>query len=93
MRLIDADALMEKIKEPCKDCTQMDCGCFLCDQCEITEEAERVEEAPTVDAVQVVRCKNCRWYDKSDWCNKLRISGVNAVAETWFCAGGERISE
>lgn len=53
-RLIDADALMEKIKEPCKDCTQMDCGCFLCDQCEITEEAERLEEAPTVDANHIL---------------------------------------
>ena len=53
MRMIDADKLMEKIKEPCKDCTQMDCGCFLCDQCEITEEAERIEEAPTVDAEPV----------------------------------------
>ena len=39
---------------------------------------------------ELVRCKDCRWYDKVDWCNKLRISGVKAVEETWFCAGGER---
>lgn len=41
------------------------------------------------EKVSVVRCKDCRWYDKVDWCNKLRISGVKAVEEYWFCAEGE----
>ena len=51
---------------------------------------ELVNRQPEADAVKVVRCKDCRWYDKVDWCNKLRISGVKAVEETWFCAEGER---
>lgn len=95
-RLIDADALMEKIKEPCKDCTQMDCGCFLCDQCEITEEAERIEDAPTVDAVRVVRCKDCSHSDvcKMDdgdvrYCHIFEMQ----TEDDYYCADGERRSE
>lgn len=98
MRLIDADALMEIIKEPCKDCTQMDCGCFLCDQCEITEEAERVEEAPTVDAVEVVRCSACKYYQKVYGGVPLGEVGhcICHSFETvpdWYCADGERREE
>lgn len=37
--------------------------------------------------MEIVRCKDCRWYDKVDWCNLLRISGIE---EYWFCAEGER---
>lgn len=42
---------------------------------------------------EIVRCKDCRWYDKVDWCNKLRISGVKAVEEYWYCADGKRREE
>ena len=80
MRLIDADKLKEEAY------TSWECKSQPCAVVDVQE----IDDAPTVDAVQVVRCKDCRWYDKVDWCNKLRISGVKAVEETWFCAGGER---
>jgi len=93
LRLIDKDALIEEIKEPCKDCTQMDCGCFLCDQCEITEEAKRVEDAPTVDAVQVVRCVDCKHY-LDGGCGNVDSQSPSkklmGVKPDWFCADGER---
>lgn len=75
-RLIDADALMTR---------------FINGQCYYASTIRsKIETAPTVDAVDVVRCKDCRWYDGVDWCNKLRISGIKEFKETWFCAGGER---
>ena len=61
MRMIDADALVEKYNE--KDTTIADC---LADAktakafekfCII---ADAVEDAPTVDAVPVVRCRDCK---------------------------------
>lgn len=45
---------------------------------------------PTIDAVPVVRCKDCKyWKDQSEtpkWlpCSEIRTNG------NWFCADGER---
>jgi len=50
MRLVDADALLDRIPN----------------LYERREVSRWVDEAPTVDAVPVVRCKDCRWRkDKS----------------------------
>lgn len=48
MRLIDADALIDELG--------------ISDEDIIFE--EMLEDAPTIDAVPVVRCKDCRWWDK-----------------------------
>jgi len=41
-----------------------------------------------VDAVEVVRCKDCHWYDKPT-CNHP-TDGMNTTAEDDFCSYGER---
>ena len=51
--------------------------------------AEIVEDAPTVDAVEVVRCKDCMIAQKEEplgtlWCNGTIVKG------DYFCASGER---
>lgn len=57
MRLIDADALKARIKEYGKAIAdERNIFNFLDDVIEI---AKFVEQAPTVDAVPVVRCKDC----------------------------------
>lgn len=58
MRLIDADALSESIKRGAGTDLQK----FFADVC--------VATAPTVDAVIVTRCKDCRSYNKpkTGWC-------------------------
>ena len=63
MRLIDADALL---KTHCNECTLYPNDC-LGDGCD-NGAAIHIKEAPTVDAVPVVRCKDCiRWrQSKSD---------------------------
>lgn len=43
--------------------------------------AGKIEEAPTVDAVQVVRCGQCRYF---------RTAKCTSGEEGWFCADGER---
>lgn len=59
-----------------------------------------VGSAPTVDAVPVVRCKDCKHFNNPDKCfieylcrlkNEER-SIMNAfMISNWFCAGGERL--
>ena len=75
MRLIDADALKGRFVH----------GRY--DDVYISE--KEVQDAPTVDAVQVVRCKDCRHkcgeHDGYICCDKNRWHEPD-----WFCADGER---
>lgn len=49
---------------------------------------------PTIDAVPVVRCKDCRWKEEEQpgmvYC-PATVGGW--VDEDWFCKGGERSEE
>lgn len=76
-RLIDANALIERIKKRLKN--EMIIG-WLC---------SIVDEAPTVDAVEVVRCKDCtEWDEKEQECKHWY--GFRADN---FCSYGERKTE
>lgn len=46
-------------------------------------------DMPTVDAVEVVRCKDCKWWHDMKCTN---INGANCLVmnENWFCCSGER---
>lgn len=53
---------------------------------------DEIDNAPTVDAVPVVRCKDCKWFRDSNgidgfcYCDRIyRRCGTH-----WFCADGER---
>lgn len=50
-----------------------------------------IREQPTVDAVQVVRCGECKyWEEESTFClNKDGCYGSETKTD-WFCADGER---
>ena len=59
MRLIDADALKERAKP------------HYFDNCHFAVPVEEIDKAPTVNAVEVVRCKNCGNYcENTGECNK-----------------------
>lgn len=62
-----------------------------------------IERMPTIDAVPVVRCKDCRWWDKTDngfgYCHAEKhchisahweISIFRTYRDDHFCADGER---
>jgi len=82
-----------------------DCGhCLMLDEsgdypmCRITGETrgynfdifhKKMDRCPIKN--ELVLCKDCRWYDKEDWCDKLRISGIKEFEEVWYCAEGERL--
>lgn len=87
-RLIDANALKSKIDY--FDCHA--CG----DECNIEfVSADDLEAAPTIDAVEVVRCRDCKHaivnqnhIDKPLICCKTKMVGT--TDPDWFCAAGER---
>ena len=58
-RLIDANALVA------------DTSFFDGDEWHYGYSAKQIENAPTVDAVPVVRCKECKYFD-SDQCSEIR---------------------
>lgn len=78
MRLIDADALPKYT------------GYAL----SADEVAMAVENAPTIDAVPVVRCKDCRWW--TEWsnggigsCSRFALDWLGTDADD-FCSFAER---
>ena len=67
-RLIDADAFLEKMKSTSR----------------YFDVAFDVEEMPTVDAVEVVRCKDCKHRYSDSWCEYVDDD------DNFYCARGER---
>ena len=92
MRLIDADALIRQLDtqdysgapETLEDWTPQDMT-----KAEIAD----IQNAPTIEAVEVVRCKDCRW--GREVCGNIECSvDCNLPPEyhgyEWFCPNGER---
>lgn len=88
MRLIDADALAQALHEAG---TVMGQPHFLC-----RTVYECINNAPIVDAVTVVRCKDCRhavdyYHDGDCYCSNPK-RGLNYFDGSWefYCADAER---
>ena len=85
-RLIDANELVRKINEldvfyfsgetdiQIHDCQMVELGAVLA----------AIDEAATVDALEVVRCKDCK---KREICRTTNIWAV-APNDDWYCADG-----
>lgn len=86
VRLIDANALIEEI---CKDCNAIKDG--LCEY-DICASVQWVSEAPTIDAVPVVRCKECDFIVEGNVYPVCACWGRNTDYEG-FCHMGERREE
>lgn len=83
MRLIDADEAYKILMD------------YYHQRTEIQHKAlkEAIERVPTVDAVEVVRCKDCKHYyaDPWGWGNCVFEGGVSRRTKTNdFCSWGER---
>lgn len=55
----------------------------------LDELIERIHKAPSVDAVEVVRCKDCRFWHKDTVSCEFVTADTNWYAED-FCSYGER---
>ena len=86
MRLIDADAIIDFI--------DMDSTWDPLETC-FSEKAvvDMLESAPTVDAVEVVRCKDCKYRFKNNGHSRDGCPIVDAkiwMDDDDFCSHGER---
>ena len=84
-RLIDADALKTKAIR-CETFKLTDAPVFL-----KAVGTKEIDKAPTIDAVPVVRCKDCKHYNGLTCNNKdcRNISGVNTGWEWRGVSNGE----
>ncbi len=107
MRLIDADALLEKFAE--LEATALDmCGRYMHDDdqtewkrwsvilTERTAYRYDVLDAPTMDAMPIIRCRECRWGREA--CGNIECHvDLNIPSEyhgyDWYCPNGERKKE
>lgn len=90
-RCIDADALMDRMYhdafETDTDMQKWDSGCWI--RYKMFESA--IDDAPTIDAVSVVRCKECKHRNERcgmgehRWCEMLNMS----TTPDDFCSYGE----
>lgn len=94
MKLIDGDALMEAlgIAVECKDCSRN--GAFGCkEDSAFVYACEAITDAPTIDAVEVVRCEYCEYSHEEDeferWCYGFG-SPARLVRKDDFCSHGKR---
>ena len=83
MRLIDADRAMEIVRDQ---------RIAHPNAYHLTNYATLIlREAPTVDAVEVVRCRECKYHEEEEiemvYCPNM-IGGW--VENEWFCADGKR---
>ena len=120
MRLIDADATIKYLREfRCKDCDRRkgmkngkirfcyeigDVPCRACDIGDTIDYFLDEDISPTVDAMPVVRCKDCKWWDKKGespygYCHACKhgysspnweIGIYRTYKGDFFCADGEK---
>lgn len=97
MRPIDADALMNMLQKLLdKRQKEADFTGSRCVNIGWDDAIYHIKSAPTVDAVEVVRCRDCRYsinaYD-GRLCTRNICGGEAHVSDNYFCARGARWSE
>ena len=98
MRLIDADVLKADygMKDDCTDCEKELHGKVRsCEYDHIYSKMDFcgwIDDAPTIDAVPVIRCKDCKWWLDSDHtCHEHSL--VSPMTANDFCSRAERRSD
>lgn len=84
--LISRSALLEWLCEGCNGAKKIGCGSPCCDY-------DLIMQAPAVDAVEVVRCKDCKAFGESPWGHFpkgwCKIHGRHRDPD-YYCASGVR---
>jgi hypothetical protein len=84
--LISRNALLKWLCEGCNGAKKIGCGSPCCDY-------DLIMQAPAVDAVEVVRCKECKAFGESPWGHFqkgwCKIHGRHRDPE-YYCASGVR---
>ena len=76
MRLIDADAMMSDTLQEYENSNQYRNAII-----------RMINKAPTIDAVEVVRCKDCKWR------KACKVFSQQQITDDSYCSWGEREGE
>ena len=96
MRLIDANALLDEIRKSKDGHNHTECEILMNHHMEHDVFMDLVDLAPTVDAVEVVRCKDCKLAKKPYTPQLQKLYMICTVSEEiyvkkdGFCCYGER---
>lgn len=93
MRLIDADALIKDLDDAIQDAKSKG---EICDYWEDDRSnlLSYLDTAPTVDAVEVVRCRECKYRETCEQIVWFDIGKYQAIGSNIdFCSYGEREGE
>lgn len=52
-----------------------------------------ISELPSADVVEVVRCKDCKYFDREDCCERIGMMLYPEDVEQHYCSYGERKEE
>ena len=100
MRLIDADALIEDLKTQFRETrkllkdpenTELQRYMMRVRMGRLVSTVVDINTAPTVDAVQVIRCKECKWYEFDIKMHCGLPHGVRSKDD--YCSDAERKEE
>lgn len=89
MRLVDADALLAELHQYDDDCAFKDEFEYGLQQ-RLDTCIYAVEDAPTVDAVPMVRCKDCRWRTDKSGSTAWMPCRALVTPDNFSCVIGER---
>lgn len=107
MRLIDANALIHRVVVE-RDAVEIKTGCDIGYHNGLNMAVSMAINAPTVDAVEVVWCKDCKhWHEETGWCNHHShfVGSKGEACHPWessewkmlnaddFCSYGERSAD
>lgn len=90
MRLIDADAVFAEIEKFLIQAPSIDETCY---NLGIIDTLRLIKDAESVDAVPVVRCRDCKFHDKYDcdpFCGYWCECANRYTASDGFCYSGRR---
>lgn len=86
MRLIDADALQNKITEQFND--KFDNTDIV--EWRAWEIRKTIDEQPTVNAVRVINCRECRWLKTNEFYTYCPITKHYGLDSNTYCCWAER---
>ena len=84
--LIDREKLLNSVEAFCEWCDNHD----FCPTCETNDCIQEIKNAPTVDAVTVVRCKDCRYCTDCKYGDAYCMMNMIWYKEDHYCSDGIR---
>ena len=84
-RIVDIEPVITKLENTQKQ------NVHILSKRELVDAIADIMDLKPIDAVSVVRCKDCKYYNERKVMNCSYH--INAVKENWFCSQGEKVKK